>query len=145
MIASHSHPRPKTEQPDRDVALEPAGGRTTTDPTGSEKLLRDEDLAHILNCSVSTVWRRVGDGTISRPLKIGGMSRWPPSEVAVIIERARQERDRAAVERDLPAKRKSSPSGRRSQGRFGMPSVPRGRETLLPDDAVRERTDDLDP
>ena len=44
-----------------------------------DPLLRDEDLAEILNCSKSTVWRRVADGTISPPLKIGGMSRWPAS------------------------------------------------------------------
>ena len=57
-----------------------------------ERLLRDEDFAEILNCSTSTVWRRVADGIISPPLKIGGMSRWPASEAAAVIERAKAER-----------------------------------------------------
>jgi len=57
-----------------------------------EPLLRDEDLANILNCSVSTVWRRVADGTISRPIKIGSMSRWLPSEAAEVIKRAKAQR-----------------------------------------------------
>ena len=57
-----------------------------------DRLLRDEDLAEILNCSTSTVWRRVADGTISPPLKIGGMSRWPASEAAAVIERANARR-----------------------------------------------------
>lgn len=53
-------------------------------------------LAHIAGgeaagthgCSKSTFWRRVADGTIPRPLKIGGMSRWPQSEISNVIERA---------------------------------------------------------
>lgn len=58
-----------------------------------EPLLRDEDLARVLNCSVSTVWRRVADGTISRPIKIGNMSRWPPGEAIAVIERAKAKRE----------------------------------------------------
>ena len=60
----------------------------TTDP-----LIRDGDAAGMLGCSKATFWRRVADGTIPRPVKIGGMSRWPKSEIDAVIERAKAERD----------------------------------------------------
>jgi predicted DNA-binding transcriptional regulator AlpA len=59
----------------------------STDP-----LIRDAEAAEMLGCSKATFWRRVADGTIPRPLKIGGMSRWPRSEILAVIERAKAER-----------------------------------------------------
>jgi predicted DNA-binding transcriptional regulator AlpA len=32
-------------------------------------------------CSASTVWRRVQDGTLPKPHKIGGMTVWNENEV----------------------------------------------------------------
>jgi predicted DNA-binding transcriptional regulator AlpA len=55
-------------------------------------LLRDVDAAGILGCSKSTFWRRVEDGTIPRPIKIGGTSRWPTSEILAVIEQAKAKR-----------------------------------------------------
>jgi predicted DNA-binding transcriptional regulator AlpA len=58
----------------------------------TEPLIRDADAAEILGCSKATFWRRVADGTIPRPLKIGGMSRWPRSEILDVIEQAKNRR-----------------------------------------------------
>lgn len=60
--------------------------------TGIDPLVRDSDGAEMLGCSKATFWRRVADGTIPRPLKIGGMSRWPQSEIASVIEAAKAQR-----------------------------------------------------
>lgn len=59
----------------------------------TDPLIRDADGATLLDCSKATFWRRVADGTIPRPLKIGGMSRWPKSEIQAVIERAKAQRE----------------------------------------------------
>lgn len=51
-----------------------------------ERLLRDSDGAFILNCSKATWWRRVADGTMPQPVRIGSMTRWKLSEVLAVIE-----------------------------------------------------------
>ena len=58
----------------------------------ADLLIRDGDAAGLLGCSKATFWRRVADGTISKPVKIGGMSRWPQSEIVAVIERAKAAR-----------------------------------------------------
>ncbi len=63
---------------------------TITDP-----LIRDREVAELLGCSVPTVWRRAHDQTIPRPLKIGGISRWPLSEIEAVINRAKAQREAA--------------------------------------------------
>lgn len=60
----------------------------------TDPLIRDGDAARMLGCSKATFWRRVADGTIPRPVKIGGMSRWPQSEIVEVIETAKAERVR---------------------------------------------------
>lgn len=62
----------------------------STDP-----LLRDREAAPILGMSVPTFWRRVQDGTIPKPLKLGGLSRWPQSEILEVIEHAKAQREAA--------------------------------------------------
>jgi len=57
-----------------------------------DQLLRDHEAAGLLGCSKATFWRRVADGTVSKPLKIGGMSRWPLSEIEAVIEEAKSRR-----------------------------------------------------
>lgn len=63
---------------------------TLTDP-----LLIAREAAAILQISVPTFWRRVADGTIPKPLKLGGLSRWPKSEVLAVIETAKAARTAA--------------------------------------------------
>lgn len=60
----------------------------------TDPLIRDGDAAVMLGCSKATFWRRVADGTIPRPVKIGGMSRWPQSEIVEVIETAKADRMR---------------------------------------------------
>lgn len=59
----------------------------------TDRLIRDAEGAALLDCSKATFWRRVADGTIPRPVKIGGMSRWPKSEIEAVIERAKAQRE----------------------------------------------------
>lgn len=43
--------------------------------------LRIEDIAKLFSCGIRTVWRRVADGTLPRPIKLGGSTRWDADEV----------------------------------------------------------------
>lgn len=52
------------------------------------KLIRDTDVAAMLACSRSTVWRRVADGTLPGPLKFGRISRWRTEDVTQAIRDA---------------------------------------------------------
>ena len=56
-------------------------------------LLTVREGAAFLQISVPTFWRRVADGTIPPPIKLGGLSRWPQSEIVDVIERAKARRD----------------------------------------------------
>lgn len=62
------------------------------DLISNDRLIRDLDEAKILGCSRATFWRRVKDGTIPKPTRIGGMTRWPASEIQAVIERAKARR-----------------------------------------------------
>lgn len=63
----------------------------------ADPLLRDKEVAQILRVSVPTVWRRVADGTIPRPIKIGALSRWPKSDIAAVISSAMAARQGAVA------------------------------------------------
>ncbi|RVG89300.1 helix-turn-helix transcriptional regulator [Sinorhizobium meliloti] len=57
-----------------------------------DPLLKDREVAKILGVSVVTVWRRVADGSIPKPIKLGGLSRFPRSEIMAFIEKAKANR-----------------------------------------------------
>lgn len=61
--------------------------RTNVDP-----LLSVREGAALLQLSVPTFWRRVADGTIPKPVKLGGLSRWPQSEILAVIDAAKARR-----------------------------------------------------
>jgi predicted DNA-binding transcriptional regulator AlpA len=61
-------------------------------PTNNDPLLRVREGAAFLQISVPTFWRRVADGTIPKPVKLGGLSRWPQSEIIAVIEDAKARR-----------------------------------------------------
>ena len=61
-----------------------------------DPLLRDKEAAALLEISIATFWRRVKDGTVPPPIKIGSMSRWPRSEILAVIDRAKAARDAVA-------------------------------------------------
>jgi predicted DNA-binding transcriptional regulator AlpA len=56
-------------------------------------LVTAKKAASSLDISMATFWRRVADGTLPKPIKIGGLSRWIPCELAAVIERAKENRD----------------------------------------------------
>ena len=60
-----------------------------------DPLLIAREGAAILQISVPTFWRRVADGTIPKPVKLGGLSRWPKSEILGVIETAKAARTAA--------------------------------------------------
>lgn len=59
---------------------------------GVDPLLTVREAAALLQVSVPTFWRRVADRTVPRPVKLGGLSRWPRSEILAVIDRAKAAR-----------------------------------------------------
>ena len=68
----------------------PALRNTTAIPV--DPLLTAREAAPLLCISVPTFWRRVADGTIPKPIKLGALSRWPQSEILQVIETAKAAR-----------------------------------------------------
>lgn len=65
----------------------------TDDPLSPiDPLLKAREVAAMLGMSVPSVWRRVSDGTIPKPIKLGALSRWPQSDIRAVIERAKTAR-----------------------------------------------------
>ncbi len=60
-------------------------------------LISDVEVAEILSCSRTTVWRRVADGTLPKPLKLGGLSRFVLSEINARVESAMAARNGKAA------------------------------------------------
>ena len=60
-----------------------------------DPLLTAREGALELQISVPTFWRWVANGTLPKPVKLGGMSRWPQSELLAVIDRAKAKRDAA--------------------------------------------------
>ncbi|MDH4442123.1 MAG: DNA-binding protein [Rhizobium sp.] len=58
----------------------------------TDPLLSAREGAEVLKVSLPTFWRRVSDGTVPRPVKIGALSKWPTSEILAVIERAKAQR-----------------------------------------------------
>ena len=50
-------------------------------------LLTDNAAAALLGISRATLWRRVKDGTLPRPLKIGGATRWRRDALLDAVDR----------------------------------------------------------
>ncbi|AYF02186.1 AlpA family transcriptional regulator [Paracoccus yeei] len=63
--------------------------------TNSDPLLKDIEAARLLGIAIATFWRRVADGTVPRPIKLGKVSRWPQSEILEVIEKAKAARTAA--------------------------------------------------
>ena len=58
----------------------------------TDHLLTAREGAALLHVSIPTFWRRVADGTVPKPIKIGALSRWPRTEIEAVIERAKSRR-----------------------------------------------------
>lgn len=61
----------------------------------TDTLLTAREVAQVLQVSIPTFWRRVADGTVPKPVKIGALSRWPRSEIMAVIEAAKAQRSAA--------------------------------------------------
>lgn len=57
-----------------------------------DPLLIAREGASILQISVPTFWRHVANGIVPKPVKLGGLSRWPKSEILGVIEKAKAAR-----------------------------------------------------
>lgn len=58
-----------------------------------DPLLNARESSAQLRVSLPTFWRRVADGTVPKPVKIGALSRWPQSEIIGVIETAKSARE----------------------------------------------------
>ncbi|MDR9808204.1 helix-turn-helix transcriptional regulator [Rhizobium hidalgonense] len=59
----------------------------------TEKLLTDKEVAALLGgVSRATVWGNVKKGIIPKPIKLGGITRFPLSDILGVIETAKQKR-----------------------------------------------------
>ena len=61
----------------------------------ADPLLIAREAAAILQISVPTFWRHVANGLVPKPVKLGGLSRWPRSEILAVIETAKAARTAA--------------------------------------------------
>jgi predicted DNA-binding transcriptional regulator AlpA len=66
-----------------------------------DPLLTAREGAALLQISEPTFWRWVANSTLPKPIKLGGMSRWPRSDFLAFIEKAKTKRDTAAQGRSL--------------------------------------------
>ncbi len=66
-------------------------GTGGTSLAGVDPLLTDKEVAKMMSCGRSTVWRWAAEGIIPQPLKIGGMSRWPHSWITSVVNEAKAE------------------------------------------------------
>jgi predicted DNA-binding transcriptional regulator AlpA len=57
-----------------------------------DTLLRVGEVAEIIGCAKSTVWRRSAAGTLPAPIKIGHSARWSELEILAAIEEAKAQR-----------------------------------------------------
>lgn len=60
--------------------------------TGFDPLLKVSEAAKLLSISVPSFWRRVADGSVPKPIKLGSSSRWLHSEILAVIEDAKARR-----------------------------------------------------
>jgi predicted DNA-binding transcriptional regulator AlpA len=59
----------------------------------TDPLLKDREAAALLGVSARTLWRRVDAGTAPKPIRLGGTTRWPRSEILNLIELAKASRE----------------------------------------------------
>lgn len=52
------------------------------------RFVSDRELAYILGCSRSTVWRHAANGGIPKPVRIGGLTRFNLLDVLTAIQNA---------------------------------------------------------
>lgn len=58
----------------------------------TDPLLTAREVGKLLRISQASLYRRMADGTIPKPVKLGGLSRWPQSEILVAVKAAGERR-----------------------------------------------------
>lgn len=58
--------------------------------TAIDPLLKVDEVAALLCISRPSLYRRIADGTIPPPMKLGQLSRWSRAEVLAALAEARQ-------------------------------------------------------
>lgn len=56
-----------------------------------DPLLKATEVAKMLNISVTSIYRRMADGTLPKPIKLGSLSRWSKADIARVVETAREQ------------------------------------------------------
>ncbi|AXT41572.1 AlpA family phage regulatory protein [Phaeobacter inhibens] len=62
----------------------------------SEKYLTPDEVMQRLNLTKSSLYRRVNDGTLPKPIKLGHLSRFIASEIQIALEELAQQRSAPA-------------------------------------------------
>ena len=58
----------------------------------TDPLLTAREVGSLLRISQASLYRRMADGTIPKPLKLGSLSRWPRSEILAAVKAAGERR-----------------------------------------------------
>lgn len=53
--------------------------------TPVDPLLKAPEVADMLRISMASLYRRIGDGTIPPPIKLGHLSRWSRAEILAAL------------------------------------------------------------
>lgn len=53
-----------------------------------QRLITTEEVAAALNCSRTTIWRKVKSGELPAPLKVCGLTRWRAGDIAALMNPA---------------------------------------------------------
>jgi predicted DNA-binding transcriptional regulator AlpA len=59
--------------------------------TAVDPLLKAREVAEMLSISVPSLYRRMADGTIPPPIKLGQLSRWSRSDILRAVDLAREQ------------------------------------------------------
>lgn len=57
--------------------------------TAVDPLLKAREVAEMLSISIPSLYRRMADGTIPPPIKLGTLSRWARSDILHAVDLAR--------------------------------------------------------
>lgn len=58
----------------------------------TDPLLTAREVGSLLRISQASLYRRMADGTIPKPVKLGSLSRWPRSEILAAVKAAGERR-----------------------------------------------------
>jgi predicted DNA-binding transcriptional regulator AlpA len=61
--------------------------------TGAAEFMSVSDVAHYFQIATSTVWRKVSEGNLPEPVRMGGCTRWIKSEIEDVRRKAIADRD----------------------------------------------------